>query len=157
MFTDKLIKSLQPRDKAYRVFENESDIGFGIQVFKNSMSFFIQYKSPVTEERRFMKLGKYPDTSLKLARDHCRTARQLIDDGLDPQIEREKTCQQENDALKAARIQTEIENATGTVTQLFEYYVAYLKDEGKRAHKDVEQLFERDIKSAIGHRTSQGT
>ena len=151
MFTDRLIKSLQPREKAYRVFENESDIGFGIQLFKQSKSFFIQYKSPITEERRFMKLGKYPDTSLKLARDHCRTARQLIDDGLDPQIKRAKACQKENDALAAARHQAEIDNATGTVTQLFDYYVSFLKDESKRAHKDVRQLFERDIKTSIGH------
>jgi integrase len=151
MFTDKLIKSLQARKNEYRVFENEADIGFGIQVFKFSKSFFIQYKSPITESRRFMKLGKYPDTSLKLAREHCRAARQLIDEGLDPQLEREKTQKEENDALAEARQQAKFEQATGSVAQLFEYYIAYLKEEDKRAHKDVTQLYERDIKPTIGH------
>jgi integrase len=151
MITDKQIKALQAREKPYRVFDNSADVGFGVQVTTHTKVFFIQYKSPITDNRRFMKLGKYPDTSLKLARDHCRVARQLIDDGLDPQIEREKVCQQEKEIMDAARIQSEIDNATGTVTQLFEYYVSYLNDEGKRAYKDVEQLFERDIKQSIGY------
>ena len=151
MFTDKLIKSLQPRKNEYRVFENGADIGFGIQVFKLSMSFFLQYQSPITIKRRFMKLGKYPDTSLKLAREHCRSARQLIDDGLDPQIEREIVSRKQEEAIEAARIQEGIRNVTGTVTQLFEFYIAFLKNDGRRAHIDVEQLFTKDIKPAIGH------
>ena len=120
MFTDKQIKALTPRDKPYRVFDKGADAGFGIQVAIHTKVFFIQYESPVTDNRRFMKLGKYPDTSLKLARVHCRAAREQLDVGLDPQLEREKARQKENAIVEAARRQAEVENATGSVAQLFE-------------------------------------
>ena len=94
MFTDKQIKSLLPQAIPYRVFESGVDKGFGIQVLSQSRVFFLQYHSPITQKRRFMRLGKYPDTPLKLARDHCRHARQQIDNGLDPQIERNKEEQE---------------------------------------------------------------
>ncbi len=151
MFTDKQIKSLSPGTNPYRVYESAADKGFGIQVSTRSKAFFLQYHSPVTKSNRFMKLGRYPETTLKLAREHCRNARALIGAGLDPQIERDNECKRQADALEAARIQTEIEQATGTVSQLFEFYIAYLIDNGKRSHKDVQQLFDKEIEPVIGH------
>jgi len=151
MFTDQYIKSLIPRNVPYRVYDKASDKGFGIQVSTASRVFFIQYQSPITRKRRFMRLGKYPDTPLKLARHQCRAARQLLDNGLDPQIERQKQRQRQLEELEAARKRQELENATGTVNQLFECYLAHLKNSGKVSYKQVKSSFEKDIKPAIGN------
>ncbi len=48
-----------------------------------------RYKSPVTGKRREMGLGSYLDVTLAKARDKARTARQLLDEEIDP-IENEK-------------------------------------------------------------------
>lgn len=151
MFTDQYIKSLISKKYPYRVYDNAADKGFGIQVSTNSRVFFIQYQSPVTHKRRFMRLGKYPHTPLKLARHQCRVARQLLDKGLDPQVERKRQQQRQLDELEAARKREEMENATGTVNQLFACYLTHLKNSGKVSYRQIKASFEKDIKPAIGN------
>ncbi len=155
MFTDKYIKTLTPKAKPYRVFEKGADKGFGIQVVSNKKSFFIQYKSPVTKKRRFMRLGGYPDTTLGNARTNCRNARKALDNGLDPQIEKEKSAEIElrkkieNEKAKA------IEKATGTVQELFDSYIDSLENQKKRSHTEVRRLYEKDIKKSIGKKKAR--
>ena len=150
MFTDKLIKSLKPTDKPYRSFEGGSDKGFGIQVSKTAKTFFMQYQSPVTGKRRFIRLGTYPDTTLAKARKRCQESRDKVNVGIDPQIEREENALNQLKAEREANKQAEIDKGTGTVTQLFEAYINSLKEKGKRSYKDVQQLFTKDIKAKIG-------
>lgn len=151
MFTDNFIKALSPRDTPYREYERGSDKGFGVQISKSAKTFFIQYQSPVTGKRRFMKLGSYPDTALSKARKRCQSARDTVGAGLDPTIEREQEATMKRVELQEAERQTEIENTTGTVPQLFDAYIARLKADGKASHKDVQQIYDRDIKHHIGN------
>jgi integrase len=150
MFTDKFIKALGPRSQPYREFEKGTDKGFGIQVSKAAKSFFIQYKSPVTGKRRYMKLGTYPDTSLSRARKRCQDARDTVNARIDPQIERDEQSIMKFDDLRKAEKQAEIESTTGTVQQLFDAYITRLKADGKSSHKDVQQIYDKNIKPYIG-------
>lgn len=150
MFTDKLIKALNPKAKPYRKYEGGSDKGFGIQVSGSTKQFFIQYQSPVTNKRRFMKLGAYPDTKLARARKECQSARAMVDSGKDPQIERDEEASEKLQQKVEREKQAAIEKATGTVNQLFKSYIQQLKDDDKRAHIEVNRIYQKDIKSSIG-------
>jgi integrase len=150
MFTDKSIKALVPGASPYRKFEGGTDQGFGIQVSKSAKTFFVQYSSPVTGTRRFMNLGTYPETSLASARERCRTARAIVQQKRDPQIERHNEAQAQLAIQREAERQAEIDKATGTVTELFDAYIAYLKGRGTNTYRDVRNLFEHDIKKPIG-------
>ena len=89
MLTTKTIKALKADAKPYRKFEGGPDKGFGIQVSKGAKTFFLQYRAPVTKKRRFINLGTYPGTTLAEARQRCREARALTEQGKDPQVERD--------------------------------------------------------------------
>ncbi len=156
MFTDKLIKSLKHQPLPYRLFEKGADKGFGVQVSTSAKTFFIQYKSPVTEKRRFMPLGTHPDTTLSAARQRCRNARDQVNIGIDPVIAREEQAQQQLAAELEAKKQAEAENATGTVTQLFDAYISRLKADGKPSYKSVQQIFDKDIKPLVGSLKARG-
>ena len=151
MFTDKTIQSLSARKMPYRFYEKGVDKGFGIQVSKNAKTFFMQYRSPITNNRAFIKLGTYPVASLATARSRCRDARDLVDIGQDPQHERDKVTLAARREREAQIKQDELENNTGTVDDLFQAYINYLQTSGKRSHKDVRQLYEKNIKRDIGH------
>ena len=150
LFTDKYIQSLKAKSQPYRVYERGSDKGFGIQISANSKAFFMQYKSPITDNRRFMKLGKYPDTKLSIARKRSKNARDLVEIGKDPQSERDEEKIRKLASIKEEKRRLEIAKNTGTVNELFESYITSLKKEGKRAAKDVEQIYNKDIKPSIG-------
>lgn len=149
-FTDKSVQSLRARAHPYRIFEKGNDEGFGVQVSASARTFFVQYHSPVMQKRRFMKLGSYPETSLAEARKRCRDARSLVQAGKDPQIERDRQQAEERQLLAEVERNAEIERNTGTVKQLFDAYIAHLKGKGTSTAKDVENLYKRDIKKAIG-------
>ena len=155
MFTDKAIKAMKSKDKPYRRFECGQDKGFGIQVSIGVKAFFVQYHSPVTNKRRFMRLGTYPGTSLAEARQQCRDARGLIEKAFDPQLARDEQAAKQTSALQASKNQAEIERTTGTVADLFEAYLQHLLSAGKRSHETVRQLFNKDIGPKIGQRKAR--
>lgn len=150
MFTEKSVKFLPFSDIPSRKFEGGNDKGFGIQVSKAAKTFFVQYHSPVTGKRRFMNLGTYPETTLAKARERCREARSIVDGGKDPQIERDAQAEAQLAARQEAERQAEIDKTTGTVTQLFEAYIAPLKAKRTKTYRDVQNLFNHDIKKRIG-------
>jgi integrase len=118
-FTDKFLKGVKPKPSAYRIFEKGIDKGFGIKITPaGSIAFFIQYA--INGATRFMNLGRYPSVSLSEARDKCRQARALIDNGIDPQTQAE--------TLKR-----------GTVANLFAYYIDSMRQAGKRSWQDVQK------------------
>jgi integrase len=116
-FTDNYIKGLKPTLAPYRLNEGGADKGFGIQVNPSGhRNFYVQYS--FDKKKRFYALGIYPSISLADAREKCRAARVLLDDGIDPQNQEKST--------------------TGTVAELFAYYIAGMKADGKRTWHDVE-------------------
>lgn len=117
-FTDKQIKGLKPKASPYRIFEKGPDKGFGIQVTANgSVSFFVQYA--INGKKRFYNLGRYPSVTLYDARIKCRGIRAMIDNGSDPQ-----------EQVTPHRF--------GLVSDLFDYYVKKMRDDGKTTWVDVQ-------------------
>lgn len=135
-FTDRTIKALTPRTQPYRVFERASDKGFCVQVTRTGTKTFEQQYT-LHGQRRFMRLGTYPDTSLAEARQRARKARGLIDKGLDPQE-------------AAARTRRE-ERIKGSVNQLLDGYLAQMASDGKRSVKEVARSLQNDARPLIGH------
>lgn len=66
--------------------------GFGVQVTPNgSKTFFLKYKSPVTNKSGWFRLGAYTGPkSLEMARERARDARIDLDQGRDPKAEDKK-------------------------------------------------------------------
>lgn len=146
MFTDKAIAALKPAEKPYREFEKGADKGFGVQISPAGVkAFFVQYLSPETGKRRFMNLGGYPDTSLANARKQCRTARELVEQGIDPQKRRAELEEQAQAAYKLAQ-------RKGTVQQLFDDYIGNLKAKDKRSWSHVQQTYDLNIKPFLANK-----
>lgn len=143
-FTDKGIQGLRPRSTAYRVFERASDPGFCIRITPaGTKTFQLMYR--IEGRQRFMRLGTYPATTLAEARSAARAARKLLDQGLDPQDERERQLQEQQKAKEEAA-------ASGTVEQLFEHYINTLKEENKD-YREVQRALEKDALPKLGKKT----
>lgn len=147
-FTDKGIQTLKPKTAAYRVYERGSDPGFCVRVTPaGTKTFQLAYK--VDGRQRFYRLGTYPVTTLAEAREEARGARKLLDQGLDPQEERDRRQRE----LQQRRAE---EAASGTVEQLFAHYVETLKAQGKE-WREVERALNRDALPVLGKTTSAKT
>lgn len=79
---DTKIKTSKPKDKEYLIPDGK---GLSISIKPNGNKLWIfRYKSPTTLKRNRMSLGKYPNTTLKQARDKTTEYQNLISDGIDP-------------------------------------------------------------------------
>ena len=79
LLTDIKIKSLKPRDKIYRVFEQ----GLYIEVSPTGgKSWHFKYK--INKKHDKIALGKYPQVSLAEARQKRETAKGYLKQGIDP-------------------------------------------------------------------------
>ena len=138
LFTELQIKGLKPRAKPYRVREKGADRGFGVQVSSGGQkSFFLAYV--IDGRERFMRLGVYPECSLSDARDECRKARKLVDQGKDPQEIKQHEVETE-------RVRKREESLRGSVEQLFQHYIKYLKAEKSPGSvRQVEQAYAKDV------------
>jgi len=121
MFSDKLLKSLQPKDKPYRISEGASDKGFGIQVSTGgTKTFFFQYREE--GKIKFLNLGSYPDISIPQAREKLRIAKTQVGQSINP-----KTSKPIHEKVK------------GTFKQLIDAYITHLKETDKRSWGTVER------------------
>lgn len=148
MLTDIKVRALKPGTSVKRLRDNSADPllrGFGVLVTPaGGKSFFLAYTSPETNARRYLNLGAYSAVSLAEARERAREARKLVGRGIDPIEECARIEQAEKeDAERAA--------ALGTVSQLFEFYIADLEADQKRSAKDVRAAYDRDIGPVLGH------
>lgn len=152
MFTDKFIRCLTGRNKPYREWEQGADRGFGVQVTPaGTKTFFVFYTHH--GKRRFMNLGRYPDTSLKDARERCRDARGLLEDGIDPQTHRaseQARLREEAEEVERKHREAELQ---GSVEQLFGAYVGDLQANGKRSWPEVRRALYRDALPVLGNTT----
>ena len=83
--TDTEVKNAKPKDKDYRLFDNE---GLSIKITtKGKKTWLFDYYSPVTGGRRTFTIGKYPTISLKDARFKKTELRAKVDKGIDPKEE----------------------------------------------------------------------
>lgn len=150
MFTDKFIQSLKPRAKPYREWEGGSDKGFGIQVTPKGVKTFFQFYR-FDNKRCFLNLGSYVSkTSLKDARAAARTAKSLVEQGINPQTARQ-------DAIVKRKLEEELserkaleEQMKGSVKQLFDYYIKQMQADNKRSWPEVERAFAKNVLPILG-------
>ncbi|RYY77805.1 MAG: DUF4102 domain-containing protein [Moraxellaceae bacterium] len=89
---DTEILNAKPREKDYTVFDGD---GLLIVIQPNNKKIWrFKYSHPVTRKARLMTLGKYPEVTLKTARDLRAKYRQMLAEGIDPieaiAVEKEK-------------------------------------------------------------------
>mgnify|MGYP001081156035 CR=1 FL=1 len=90
--TDTAIKNAKPKDKPYKM----SDSGGLYLLVKPSGYKTWKYDFRLDGTRGSYTIGKYPDISLKLARDEHRKARELVAQGVNPkQIKAERKVKEE--------------------------------------------------------------
>lgn len=132
MFTDKSLKALKPKTTPYRVSEGDSDKGFGVQISTaGTKTFFLQYRED--GKVKYISLGQFPSITIQEAREKARLCRIKITRGINP-----KTDKLIGEALK------------GTVKQLVDNYIHYLKINGRRSWQEVERVLIAEAVTPLG-------
>ncbi|WP_028115857.1 integrase family protein [Ferrimonas senticii] len=93
-FTNALIKSLPlPPPESKSNCEQWSDtevVGLKILVGRTgNRTYLLRYQSPETRRKSSISIGRWPDLTIKEARDRARRLKVKIADGIDPKIERD--------------------------------------------------------------------
>ncbi len=94
MLTEMKIRHAKPREKPYKLYDSQ---GLFLQVYPNGSKLW-RFKYVFAGKHKLISLGRYPVVSLAKAREKRNEARQLLLEGRDPSIERQKR--------KAARLVT---------------------------------------------------
>ena len=84
MLSDAKIRSLRPKEKAYKVYD---DRGLYMVVNPNGSRWW-RFKYKYDGRERGISLGVYPDVTLQYAREQLQEARQLLTRGIDPSKQR---------------------------------------------------------------------
>lgn len=84
--TEALIASL-PTDGRDRIVSDPSQPGFGVRITAGGTKIFIA-RAKIGSQRRYVRVGQYPDTKLSDARKEAARVLQAIRDGRDPVVER---------------------------------------------------------------------
>ena len=84
MLSDAKIRSLKPKEKAYKVYD---DRGLYMVVNPNGSRWW-RFKYKYDGKERGISLGVYPDVTLQYAREQLQEARQLLARGIDPSAQR---------------------------------------------------------------------
>jgi integrase len=126
-FTPPAIDNLKPESRPYEVAEPG---GLRLVVGKRSKTFAYRYQSPTTGKAAKLTLGRWPGKGLAEARSAVATARQQVEDGIDPQAQRMLV-------LQSTR-------ATPTVAVLVDEFIAQLPASKRTRGMDADYL-KRDV------------
>lgn len=108
---DITIKQAKPGD----VLHDDQVKGLQIRAFANRKSFYLYFRTKLKIERR-PKIGDYPTISLAKARELARAMLNVVAEGKDPVVEREKQIQ----APTMADLWTKYKTEVGTKKKSFE-------------------------------------
>ena len=114
--TDKVIRDLKPKAKVYQVADSE---GLSIEVALSGSKLW-RFRFRFGGRERIMSFGKYPEVTLEAARRKKTEARLVVQDGIDPGLER-----------KRARLMAKSNAANTFETVATEYIETKLVKEGK--------------------------
>lgn len=136
----KLARSAEAgKEQARDIIEGE---GFGVSVLPSGkLSFFLLYR--LNGQRKRMRFGTYPQTSLAAARSAATIARAKIAQGLDPLAEREE---QRN----AARAAVDEARRAPTVAEFAGEYLERWAKPRKRTWRQDEDKLNRDVLPVLG-------
>lgn len=149
-FTDAGIKSLRSKDAPYRLYEKSTDKGFHVQITPaGRISFGLAYT--FNQKKRFLKLGDYSkEFKLKTARTLCRQKQSLLDDGIDPQLERIQRRIKQDIEQKKLEADKKAQDRAATVNEVLDYY---LIDKAENTKADAQRVFTNkycNIRKVIG-------
>lgn len=136
----KLARSAEAgKEQARDIIEGE---GFGVSVLPSGkLSFFLLYR--LNGQRKRIRFGTYPQTSLAAARSSATIARAKIAQGLDPLAEREE---QRN----AARAAADEARRAPTVAEFAGEYLERWAKPRKRTWRQDEDKLNRDVLPVLG-------
>ncbi|MEM7611177.1 MAG: integrase arm-type DNA-binding domain-containing protein [Pseudomonadota bacterium] len=130
--TDRGIRALKARGYPYRIFDKQTK-GLHIQVTKNGQhNWCLRYEH--AGQRRFMKIGTYPATSIADARRRATESLGKAEAGIDP-------------ATEGTRGQE-----IPTVESMLRAYLAERTDSGVKTVYFIEQAFDKNVLPYIGDR-----
>lgn len=118
-----------------KYYERADRDGLSVRVSPNGKKTF-QFRYRFIGVPRRMRLGCYPDTSLKEARERLRGARELLDNGVDPLV---------YEKSQVTRVQ-----AASTVKELCQKWVADYAEPRRRRWHDLENMLKKDVYRQIG-------
>ena len=137
-FTDKMIKSLKPKDHIYDVREQN---GFTIRVFPSgvkSWAFLYTYNG----RKRRMTLGDYKTMSLAEARIKHGGAYKMLKSG-------------DKDPAQAQQLEKAENRNSSTISGLIEEYIEKWAKPRKRSWKEDKRLLDRNVKPLWGKRKAK--
>lgn len=135
MLTDKAVRALKPRDKAYKVTDER---GLVMLVDPRGGRYW-RFRYRHAGREKMLSLGTYPDVSLKRAREKRDELRSLVADGLDPGAVRK--------AHKAE--QTAAAESFGDVAD--EYFALHSKKLAESTRMRDERIL-KELKAPLTHR-----
>lgn len=137
-FTDRVIKSIKPKEKRFEVFEDGLK-GFGLRVgTTGKKTWIVLYRQGDLKLRR-LTLGEYPAMSLAQAHVAHSKALALIEQNIDPR-----------DLEKAA---AEVERRAPTVRILIDEFIERgLQAKGNRTWREYQRNLEKDVSPVWGKR-----
>ena len=149
--SDLVIRKSQPGPTPYRITDHNGErTGLFLQVLPSvKKEFRLRYK---TDDGVKMPLvGVYSkDFGLAEARSLARAMRQKITKGIDPVLEREQTALRQRAEQESEQRRLQEEAKQGTVSQLFDLYIATLESEGKKSAGEVRRALDRDALPILG-------
>lgn len=127
--------ALRNMSSTVKYYERADRDGLSVRVSPNGKKTF-QFRYRFIGVPRRMRLGSYPDTSLKEARERLRGARELLDNGVDPIV---------YEKAQVSSIQT-----ASTVKELCQKWVADYAEPRRRRWQDLENMLKKDVYRQIG-------
>ena len=130
--TDTKLKSLKATGKTYEIADRD---GLSVRVSpKGAGTFQFRYRFLGKQQR--MRIGSYPDTLLKEARERTRAARALLEHGLDP--------------ITQARLEKSKQQQASTVKELCVYWLENYGRPHRARSDEIEQVLEKNVYKQVG-------
>ena len=135
--TETQIKNAKPQAKEYILSDGN---GLRLRVKTNgTKTWLLNYTHPILPKRVNLTLGTYPNTSLKIAREKTREARELIEQGKDPKTHRDQSIQQEQLRL------------TSTLESIMHLWLDVKRDSVSEGHvHDIQRSLELHVLPSLG-------
>ena len=135
--TETQIKNAKPQVKEYILSDGN---GLRLRVKTNgTKTWLLNYTHPILPKRVNLTLGTYPNTSLKIAREKTREARELIEQGKDPKTHRDQSIQQEQLRL------------TSTLESIMHLWLDVKRDSVSEGHvHDIQRSLELHVLPSLG-------
>ena len=137
IFTDTMIRKLKPDAKKFIRSEGN---GFTVRVMPSGAKTWL-YVFSITDKRREMNLGSYPEVTLETARGRFEDARRKVKNGIDPMAEK----------LEAAESQL-AQLAVPTVKELCAEYMERHAKRFKKSWEEDLRILNRDVIPSWGTR-----